>query len=64
MTRREIHWRLEMAAKRMQLRSKRAKAQSPVDSTDEFTEEEGKALDAELQTGLAAVAARFKKPSR
>jgi hypothetical protein len=65
MTRREVHSHLEMAAKKMELRRaamKRAETASSVDSKADFSEKEKETLDGALDTAVASVAARFKKP--
>lgn len=64
MTRREIAWRLEMAAKRMELRGAKVRAGSDsgiVDKTTSFTEKESVRLDSELEEAKRRVLARFKK---
>jgi hypothetical protein len=58
MTRREIVWRLEMAAKKI-CRGAYQPPVSPVDRNPEFTEKEVKVLDTALDEARQRIAERF-----
>lgn len=61
LTRREIAWRLELAANKMRRRGMKLEASSPVDSVPKFTEEESKLLEETRLKRLAEIAERFRK---
>lgn len=64
MSRREVHWRLEMAAEKMKRRGMAARQAPTVDRNSEFTEEESKHLDAALEEAKRRHAERFKNQSQ